>query len=195
MPRGIRPLAALAVCTIWIATAAATTEEPSEPTVLRTRIDRPPDTVLRKSRFDPEAHPSPAEVHRIAELERARWGGPSIIGRIDCETGGTFNWAATNGQYRGLLQIGPVWGYLYEGAPRKVRTRERGHVRRAVRRITLYSDGHRERDLLRMKRVDLIHTRVGRLPSGADPYHGWAAIRVGQLAVAGGRTTSWDCGL
>ena len=163
--------------------------------IVRVHMDRPPDTVRWHVDFEPESQPTPGEVHEIAALEQARFGGPSIIGRIACETGGLFNWNATNGQYRGLLQIGPVWSYLWAGAPRDVAVKDSRVDRRWVWKVTLFADGHKRRVRDHRKRVEVVRIREGKLPASADPYHGWAAIRVGQLAVAGGRTTSWSCGL
>lgn len=164
------------------------------PYVVRTYKLKPRKHVHRRKHFTPDCCPSPSEVGRIADLEQRRWGGPSIRGRIYCES--TNNYLATNGQYRGLLQIGSWWSYAYAQTPREVVLRDEHKRKRPVYRVKVYDTGRKERHRIR-RMTQIVHVKkVGRLPSGASPYHGWAAIRVGQRAVSGdGPNTYWECGL
>ena len=130
----------------------------------------------------------------IANREQAIWGGPSIIGRMQCESG--LNYAATNGTYDGLLQFGPIWWSMYPGTPRDVTLKASSERTRPIRRITWWSDGRKQRTVIRRISQDVITVKKGTLPADAGPFHGYAAIRVGQRAVSGdGPTTGWACGL
>ena len=129
---------------------------------------------IYKRHWEPWATPSVRQVHIILREEQRRWGGPHLGGRVACESG--YRWNATNGQYRGLLQIGSIWGYLSAGMPRDVQyvTEDKRKVRGVIQRLKI--------------------VRRGRIPRSATPYHGWAAARAGQRAVSGGPTTGWECG-
>lgn len=157
-------------------------------------VHKPPDRITHRVPVPNMAHPSPARVTKFANIEQQRWGGPSILGRLSCESG--LNWAATNGQYGGLAQIGPWWWYAYPQTPRRVRWNTVKHKRKPVARFTFFSDGTRKREVIARKHVRVKIAHRDRLPGDATPYHGLAAIRVTQRAASGdGPTTYWACGL
>jgi hypothetical protein len=158
-------------------------------------VHRPHKHLTIKRHFHPTAKPSPRQVKKIARVERQRWGGPSILGRIWCESG--YRWSARNGPYRGLLQIGPWWSYVYPArTPRKVKIVRHNRRRVPVHRVTVWDSGRRTRERIGVVRQRVTSIRRGKLPKGASPYHGWAAIRVGQRAVSGdGPSAAWECGL
>jgi hypothetical protein len=186
-------------------TEAASTEpepEPEEPSVkpppkrelIRAYNKRPKKRIKVTKKFKPSAKPSPQEVKKIIGLEQKRWGGTAITRRVACES--EFRWNATNGQYRGLLQIGPWWDYAYNKTPRLVKLKKTKKIRKPVRRIRIYSDGYKSKRFVKMTSVKKRIIRKGKLPKKADPYHGWAAVRVGQRAVSGdGPSTAWSCRL
>ena len=110
--------------------------------------------------------------------------------RIRCES--EFRWSATNGSFRGLLQIGPWWKHAYPRTPRRVVLRRHFDRLRPVKRIRVYNTGARERDIVRKRRQHVRLTGLG-AATCANPYHGWAAIRVGQRAVSrDGPNTYWE---
>ncbi len=157
----------------------------------------PPDHKRVERHFTPPDNPSYSEIIAFAHSEQKRWGGPSIIGRIACES--SFNPKVVNsGGYAGLLQVGSIWGYLWGGTPRDVKLVTHKTVRLPVQKVTadpvtggiVYED-------VDTKRVDVKLVRTGKLPKNAGPTHGFAAIRVGQRAVSprGYPTTGWACGL
>lgn len=167
---------------------------PERPTVVSRHTKRPRKVVRKVRRFTPDAHPSPKRVREIIAIEQRIWGGPSIARRVDCES--DFRWNATNGQYRGLLQIGSWWATAWPQTPRKVVLRKVKFRRKPVIRITRYSDGRVERKVVGKMRQKVVRLRKGKLPADASPYHGWAAIRVGQRAASGaGPSTMWECSL
>ncbi|MBA2240045.1 MAG: hypothetical protein H0W09_02185 [Solirubrobacterales bacterium] len=162
--------------------------------IVSERIFEPPKRDRVRRRFIPEAQPSPHQALRISRLERERWGGPSIDDRMRCES--RLLWNATNGSFRGLLQIGSWWEYAYPKTPRGVTVRRTKHRRAPVIRVRRWSDGRVDRDRIGSRRQRLDVILEGKLPRNASPYHGWAAIRVGQRAVSGdGPSTYWECGL
>jgi hypothetical protein len=165
------------------------------PVRVTTKITRPPKRVTERVKdWSPWSEPSPAQVIAIAASEQKRWGGPSIVGLLTCES--TLNWAATNGQYQGLAQFGPIWHSMWPGTPRGVKFVESRVKVKPVMRHTLWSnDRWTHRRIGKVKQRQKI-IRSGRLPRNATPFHGYAAIRVTQRAFAGvGPTTSWACGV
>ena len=166
-----------------------------KPHIVKEKWHKPPKRVKRKARFTPTARPSTSEVYEIAAHEQSRWGGPTLINRIRCES--SFNWAATNGQYRGLLQFGPIWDVMWPGTPRMVVVKDTKTVKKKIVRYRKWS--HMEswvRKPMWTVNQKVFIVKVGKLPKYSSPYHGWAAIRVGQRAVSGdGPTTGWACGL
>jgi hypothetical protein len=197
----MRRLIALGVASLVLTgEGVASGQEPaapeSSPTVVSETIERPPKRVENVVKFTPEPHPSwPTEVRKIARLERERWGGPSIVGRIWCESDGKW-WVVNGGGYAGLLQIGGIWGYLWSGAPRGVRIVKKRQVRKPIIEFTEWSNGVTTREQIGSVKQKRVRIRKGKLPAGASPLHGWAAIRVGQRAVSGdGPSTGWSCGL
>jgi hypothetical protein len=186
------------------ANAATAPEDPTQPTgeppisalpyVVAAHNVRPDKSIRVHRYFRPWAHPSPEQVQEIINSEQRLWGGPSISGRVACES--NYDWSATNGQYQGLLQIGPWWSDAYAVTPRRVRLVSHKTSREPVYRVRRFSDGSRERERIRTAPVTKTIIRTGTLPADAAPYHGWAAIRVGQRAVSGaGPSTAWSCGL
>lgn len=165
------------------------------PHIEKEYFHKPPKNVKKRVKFVPTGTPSVSQVYKIADLEQKRWGGPSLINRIHCES--TLNWSVSNGQYRGLLQFGPIWDSMWPGTPRKVVIKVKKTIKKPIVRHRKWS--HIDRWF--KKPVKYVNqnryiTKVGKLPKYPDPYHGWAAIRVGQRAVSGdGPTTSWACGL
>jgi hypothetical protein len=172
--------------------------EPTEPTVASTKTERPPKRVENRSRFRPDGSPETvAEAKRISRYERQRWGGPSINGRIGCESGWR-HWIVNSIGAGGYLQfLKGTWNAMWPGTPRNVRLVSKRTVKKPIYKFTTYSDGSTIREKIGKIRQKRVRIREGRLPAGASRLHGWAAIRVGQRAVPGGPgpTTSWVCGL
>jgi hypothetical protein len=166
-----------------------------KPHVVKEKWHKPPKNVKKRVKFTPTGTPSPSEVYEIAAHEQAKWGGPTLINRIRCES--TFNWAAGNGQYRGLLQFGPIWDSMWPGTPRGVTIKDKKIVKKKIVRYRKWS--HLNKWVKKPRKTinqKVFIIKKGKLPKYPDPYHGWAAIRVGQRAVSGhGPTTGWECGL
>ena len=165
------------------------------PVRVATKITRPPKRVTERVKdWTPWSEPTPAQVIAIAAAEQKRWGGPSIVGLLSCESG--LSWSATNGQYQGLAQFGPIWHSMWPGTPRGVKFVESRVKVKPVMRHTLWSnDRWTHKRIGKVKQRQKI-IRSGRLPRNATPFHGYAAIRVTQRAFAGvGPTTSWACGI
>jgi hypothetical protein len=167
----------------------------AKPVAVGSKVTRPiPFRRSVNTKWDPWATPSVAQVHIILDAEQEKWGGPHLGNRVACESG--YSWAASNGQYAGLLQFGSIWGSMWAGTPRKVTLKMKQHPKRAVQRWTQWSDGKWTPRTIRKVRVTRVKVLKGKLPRYPDAYHAWAAIRVGQRAVSGhGPTTSWACGL
>lgn len=162
--------------------------------LLRTVTHTPKAKRVRHKRYHPPKAPSYRQVVWMANLEQRRWGGPSLLNRIQCESGGY--WAASNGQYQGLLQFGPIWWSMWPGTPRGVRFTTRERRTYPVLRIQVWSDGKRVRQQIGKRRQLLITKYKGKLARNSTPLDAHAAIRVGQRAVSGdGPTTGWSCGL
>jgi hypothetical protein len=167
----------------------------AEPYRVHSFVIEPKRKIRRKREFTPDAAPSPDRVIEIAALEQARWGGPSIVGRMQCESGLDHD-VVNSGGYAGLLQFGPIWGSMYAVTPRDVKLRHTSSRTAPIRRITWWSDGRRQRTVIRRITQQVVTVKRGMLPADAGPTHGWSAIRVGQRAVSGdGPTTGWSCGL
>jgi len=164
---------------------------PAKPT--KVTYHHPPKSVVHKVRFQPWAEPTRQQIDLIMSHEQEIWGGISLYDRINCES--RFDVYATNGQYRGLLQIGSWWESVYPyDTPRQVSLKETRLVKKPVIKLTTFSDQHVEREIVRRKNLKVIIIRKGALPVDADPYHAWAAIRVGQRAISGvGESTGWSC--
>jgi hypothetical protein len=186
-----------AVMAAFFVAQAIASEKPNnnKPKIVKEKWHKPPKQKKVKVSFNPTSKPTTSQVYNIAAFEQKKWGGPSLINRIHCES--TLQWHVTNGQYRGLLQFGPIWDSMWPGTPRKVtivkkkvvkkpfvRYRKWSHIKKWIKK----PQGYRKQTVWIIK--------IGHLPKNSDPYHGWAAIRVGQRAVSGhGPTTSWSCGL
>lgn len=159
------------------------------------KITRPPRTKFAKVKhWHPWSQATPSQVGIILREEQARWGGPWLGNRVACESG--YNWAATNGQYGGLLQFGSIWSSMWAGTPRGVKYRTTVKKQKPVIRHTEWTSGKWTHRIIGHVTQKKTVVRIGRLPRYPDAYHSWAAIRVGQRAVSGdGPTTAWSCGL
>jgi hypothetical protein len=153
----------------------------------------PPKRITRTVHFRPARRACCAALARIAQMERRAQGGPSILGRLACES--TMGLDNHNGQYKGPSQIGPdFWRSAWPRTPRGVR-----YVTERLRRVPVLELGGTIGPHVvgtRSQRVRVIHR--GRLPAGAGPLHAWANVRVAQRAAAGyapQEGASWSCGL
>lgn len=191
---------ALAVpATVVIAPGALAASGPTAAaSVVRVDTYRAPKKVVIHRRFRPWAHPTPAQVQAIIRAEAKRWRIPAsaLMMRVACES--RFHWWASNGQFQGVLQMGP--NAFYRGL-RTIRSRQVKIVLTKTRkvhdaRITQYSDGRkvRRRTTPRRQRVITILTgRIPRHPSMADPF---AQIRIGAQAIRGisaVHSSEWSC--
>jgi len=180
---------------IYLSSTSESEAKSKKAYVVKEKWHKPPKNVKKNVKFVPTGTPSVSEVYEIAASEQAKWGGPTLINRIRCES--TFNWSAGNGQYQGLLQFGPIWDSMWPGTPRKVVLKNTKTVNKKIVRYRKWSHLRgwikKPRKTVKQK----VHiTKAGKLPSYPSPYHGYAAIRVGQRAVSGhGPTTGWECGL
>lgn len=189
-------LAVLIIAAFGVSRAVALSPQPAKPHIVKEKWHKPPKQVKKTIKFTPWAKPTVSQVFKIMAWEQERWGGPSLVNRIRCES--TFRWYESYGQYMGLLQYGPpAWAAAWPHTPRKVvlvnkvvkkkpivRFRKWSHLNNWIRKET----NHIKQKVWIVKK--------GRLPKNATPYHGWAAIRAGQRAVSGhGPNTSWACGL
>lgn len=149
---------------------------------------------IRVKGWKPWSQPSIAQVEIILREEQRRWGGPWLGNRVACESG--YSWSATNGQYAGLLQFGPIWHSMWPGTPRGVKYVDTYKVKVPIVRHTTWTNGRKTKATIGKVKQKRTVIRKGRLPRYPDAFHGWAAIRVGQRAVSGdGPTTGWACGL
>lgn len=166
-------------------TTAAAQEPPPSVSVV---IHKPPKKVTIRKHFRPDATAAGGRLVWIARQEQKRWGGPSIVGRMSCES--SLSSRSTNGTYDGALAFGPIFASMYAKVPRDVRA----VIKRKVKRPILASSGGEK-----PKRVGTVrqHQRIilrGRLPRRASPFHAWAAVRTGQMAAAGRiPSTYWVC--
>ena len=207
--RGFKRLIIIFGLAVAIFTTKALASEPEvlieakqKPEIISQIVKTPPKfRIIRIHNWTPWAHPSIAQVKQIATLAQKRWGGPSLHARINCESG--FRWYADNGTYEGVLQFGPIWNSMYPGTPRKVKFVKIKTVRLKEIQTTKYSDGKIKRKIIRRFRGKRKVIKTGKLPKpqnlkyeNGGAKHAWAAIRVGQRAVAGkGPTTGWGCDL
>lgn len=178
---------ALLVCCALVATPIALADQGNPiPTPTQGAGHVPPKKITIRRHFKPDATAAGSRLAWIAHEEQKRWGGPSLVGRMSCESG--MNSRATNGTYDGALQFGPIWGSMWSGTPRGVTVRRH----RTVKRKVLDAAGARV-GTVRQHQTVIEH---GRLPRNPSAFHAWAAVRVGQRAVSGhGPTTGWSCSL
>lgn len=164
------------------------------PYVVHSKTVRPKRHVRRVHHFQPESTPTATQVHKIEDLEQARWGGPTLRNRVWCESGD--RWYAANGQYHGLLQIGTWWSYVWPKTPRGVRLTSHDKRPAAVYRVKVYDTGKRVHKRVGSRSQRVTRVKKGKIAANASAYNGWAAIRVGQRAVSGdGPSASWECPL
>jgi hypothetical protein len=186
---------AVAVLCLWPISASAQTDK-TKPYVVAEKWFKPPKQAKYIKGFRPWHNPTVAQIHKIDKWESEKWGGPSLLNRMWCESG--YRPKVSNGTYGGLLQYNySYWPGIWETVPRRVvvvveRTRPRAIVRF---RKWSHIDGwiRKETNHIRQK-VWIVYKGV--LPENADPTHGWAAIRAGARTVGGyGPPVSWECGL
>jgi hypothetical protein len=138
-------------------------------------------------------------VRAIIGSEARRWRVPaaSLSRRVACES--HYHWWATNGQFVGVLQMGP--NAFYRGL-HTIRSYKFTIVRSTTRRVhdarvTHYSDGRvqRRRTTPRRQRVVTVYRgRIARRPSMANAF---AQIRIGAQALRGisaVHSSEWSCG-
>ncbi len=171
--------------------------KPSKPQVLHQWKKRPKSERVVK-RFVPTGSPSSSYVQNvIIPYEAERYGTSPIYDRVECES--TYNHAATNGTYNGLIQTnyaywGPAWGDVLAEGDLGVTFKTKKRVARGVYRVRLWDNGKKTFNRIAIQHVRRVIVQKGRLPKDATEWHGWAAIRVGTRAVAGvGPTTYWAC--
>jgi len=177
-------------------------DAPAQPqldkTIVRTDRVFPKRVLVVRSTFQPWSQPSPSQVHRIIDVEAARASisASGLRSRVGCES--TFNWAATNGQYVGILQFAPStfargWSSVSSRRVRYVLRRERA---KRVRLIDYYSDGSLRGRWGWKRRQKVVHVYSGLLPRHPPVMHAWAQIRIGAEAIAGRSAVSsseWAC--
>lgn len=192
-PKHVALSLVIAGCLVFV-TPAFAHHNPFAPVKIGSYIERPPKVKIFKRKIVPLAQPTPDQVRRIVAYEMSLWGGPNPLGRIACESG--LRWNAVNGQYRGLLQFGPVWQAMWNGTPRLVRYVRERVVKVRSKKVTVYSNGRihkRPGPLVTQRRITILS---GALPADSTPFHGHAAIRVHQRAISGhGLSTGWECPL
>lgn len=184
-----------------IALASGTTgTKPIGPQVEHTWVKHPhPERVFKH--FTPTSTPSPDYVKNvIIPYEAARYNTSPITDRVECES--SFDYGASNGTYGGLIQTdGAFWYGSSDAWPAVVNDHDLGvvmkrkkRVARNVYKVRLWSNGKKQFKRVAIQHVPRTIIQKGKLPETADWFHGWAAIRVGERAVAGvGPTTWWAC--
>lgn len=182
---------------IGAGTAHAQVPEPTpEKAVVKVTKQVPPKHVKRTVRYTPPAD-IPSTRSAVLSLQakiRQQHGGPNVINRVACETGGTYNDDIVNpgSGATGLGQwIPSSWANF--GLPtRSARWYSDAKKKRAIVRTTFYFDGSssRERIGTRVQEVRTFH--VGRLPASPPASHAYANL-LKTIVYAG--ATSWDCGL
>lgn len=189
-------IAALAFTSI--ALASDTTETKSTRTqVEHTWVKHPhPERVVKS--FTPPSTPSPSYVTNvIIPYEATRYGGGPLYDRIGCESNYQYN--ATNGTYNGLIQtspafFNPAWEDAIHDKDLGVKLKSKKRVTRDVFKVSLWNTGKKTYRRIAVQHVPRIVIKKGQLPKNASEWDGWAAVRVGQRAVAGvGPTTYWAC--
>jgi hypothetical protein len=168
-------------------------------TRVSSRVVRPRRVLRLRSRFTPTARPSVAQVFWIARLEAERYGvsAAGLLNRIRCES--TYRWYESYTGHLGLLQFLPeTWarGVSSMGSRRVSYVKKRTR-RKAVFRVSRWSDGSRDRVRTGIVSQRVVHQFIGALPRNPSIWHGWAQIRVGAQAMAGRSAVSsseWACG-
>lgn len=144
--------------------------------------------VERTRHWRPWSQPTPSQIHRIIEMEAARWGAPAsrLRCRINGESG--FRWYASNGQYQGLGQFGAE---TFSRGMQSIGSRRVGYdrtttARRWQSRVRAYSDGSTRMER-KWRKVDVTYTTHyrGVLPANPPRTHGYAQVRIMARAMVG----------
>ena len=202
VPYVIAAHAAAAAPLAVAAAGAAADDKPADPKASASvvRVDRvtAPRREIVHRKFHPWRHPTPRQVRMAIRAEAHRWHIPAwaLQARVQCES--RYRWWATNGQFVGVLQMGPN---AFHRGLHTIRTRNVRFVVRRARtvhdaRIFHYSDGHVARKRGRPRRQQVVYIYSGRLrrhPGIADP---WTQLRIGAQAIRGisaVRSSEWSC--
>jgi hypothetical protein len=188
----------LALTSIASATNAESPKIPKNH-VLHTWVKHPkPERVTKK--FVPPADASSSYIRNvIIPYEASRYGGGPLNDRIWCES--SYDDQAVNGKYGGLIQTDGAFWYEAGAWPSVISDHDLGvkmktkkSVKRAVFKVRRWSNGKKTYNRIAIQHVPRTVIHRGKLPKDADWFHAWAAVRVGQRAVAGvGPTTFWAC--
>ena len=194
----ILAVAAIVAVAVPASLAFAADGPTANASVVKVENQRAPRTKVVHRKFRPWAHPTPAQVRTIIRSEARRWGvsAAALSNRVYCES--KYQWWATNGQFVGVLQMGP--NAFYRGL-HTIRSYKFKVVRTKIRRvhdarITQYSDGRvvRRRTTPRRQRVTIIYS--GRIPRHPSMANAFAQIRIGAQALRGisaVHSSEWSC--
>jgi hypothetical protein len=176
------------------------TSLPQQPTLVKTDRVYPKRVLVIKTRFKPPAYPSPNRVLEIIQQEANRLGvsAAHLRNRISCETGGTFDWRQTNGQYKGVGQFS--WSTFERGVrsldSRVVKYIEKRWRAKRVKIVDIMSDGSTtERWGWRIRQLVVHHYR-GKIPRNPPHRHTSAQIRIMAGAMANKSAVNdseWEC--
>jgi hypothetical protein len=152
----------------------------------------PPRHLSLHRHFSPDASASGSRLVWIAHQEQRKIGGPSIVGRMSCESGLGTNMIGTG--HAGVLQWDSTFYSMYAAAKRiygrGVNVIEKRTVKKPV--TAHYADGTTQRTGT-VRQHQTIHLH-GMLPKQTTPWNAWAAVRTGQAAAAGKiPSTYWAC--
>lgn len=159
-----------------------------KPKVIKTWTVRPKRSVTKVKRFTPWAQPTYRQVHKLIDAEARRWGAPGW--RLRCRVKGesTYNWAAQNGQYAGLLQFGSE---TFQRGLRTARSRvfkvkgPRTTYLKYVKQYRQWDDGRVTSRKVRKVRVTKQVIYRGKAPRNPARTHGAMQVRIGAQAMAG----------
>jgi len=183
--------------TTTLAFAAETVEVPQEPVVVNVKVVKPKAKRVFVKKFTPWARPTPSQVGDIIEHESAKWGASAskLHRMVRCES--TYNWAAGNGQYRGLGQF--AYSTFTRGLstmPRLVVKKSRRWVKRKGTRVTYYSNGVKKKEPTKKRKVLRVRVKRGFIPNSPPHTHGFAQIRIMAQAIVGKSAvglSEWEC--
>ena len=194
----ILALAAIVAVAVPATFAFAADNPTATASVVKVENRKAPRTKVVHRKFRLWAHPSPGQVREIIRNEARRWGvsAAALSNRVACES--HYNWWATNGQFVGVLQMGP--NAFYRGL-HSIRSYKVKIVRSKTRRVhdarvTQYSDGRVERRRTTPRRQRLIVVYSGRIPRKPSMANAFAQIRIGAQALRGisaVHSSEWSC--
>lgn len=159
-----------------------------KPYVIHKKITKTKSRKTIVKKFKPWAEPSPAQIHKIIDVEAAKWGASAS--RLRCRINGesTFRWNASNGQYQGLGQFG---ANAFSRGVASIDTRKVRYVYKVSRpiiydnQITLLSDGNFVKRRVNKRRATYKYIRSGMLPKNPPRTHGWTQVRIMARAMVG----------